>query len=777
MKIIFRLLFLAICYVSSSQNVTVDSQTYTPQQLIEDILIDSDCIANVSVTNVVGGDFSGTDQSYGVFNAAGTSFPFESGIVLSTGRLNNVQGPNTSLSDDDAPGWIGDSELEEILNETNTTNATILEFDFTAVADEISFRYLFASEEYQEGNPNTCNFSDLFGFLIRPISSQQYQNIAVVPGTQTPVKVTTVHPDIPGGCPAINEAYFESWNATTAPINFNGQTAILTAVAQTIPNQEYHVKLVIADEQNFRYDSAVFLEAGSFQLSSNLGENRILENQNPLCGSETLELNAFQSGNNSYKWFKDGIELPLETNAIYTVTEAGVYNVEVTLDNSCIAYGIVEIDYANIPDVFNTSIIACDDNQDGLTIYNLFDAQPAVTNNDQSLEIINFFISQTDAELNINPILEPTFFENTLPFQTVYAVVQNQFGCSAIAEIVLENSANTLNISDFEACDDESLDGFSSFNLNDLRTSIQALVPENATITFYESLDDSFAETNAISSNYNNTIPFEQEIYVKVSTEDNECYALTSVLLKVKQTPLLQADDTIFYCLNAFPNTLRLEGGIMNDLPNNYYYQWFKDGVDTLVDTSFLDINDAGTYQVIVTATNGCASSRTITVNPSETAIIEDIIINNSSASNTTVTVIISGQGIYAYQLDDGLFQTNNVFQNVAKGLHTITVRDIKNNCGEVQTTITILGIPKFFTPNGDSVNDVWKPYGRSGLTNAIKDITIFNRSGKLMANLTPSNQTWDGTFDGNALPRDDYWFIVVFNDGSQRTGHFALVR
>ena len=208
MKFIINIFCLLFTVATFGQNITVDSQTYTAQQLVEDILIDSDCIDNVVVTNVVGGNFNNGQQSYGFFDATGTTFPFQSGIVLSTGQLANVPGPNTTLSDDDAPNWFGDTDLETILNETNTTNATILEFDFTSVATEISFRYIFASEEYQEGNPNTCNFSDLFGFLIRPVNGQQYTNIALVPGTQTPVKVTTVHSGIPGGCPAINEAYF-----------------------------------------------------------------------------------------------------------------------------------------------------------------------------------------------------------------------------------------------------------------------------------------------------------------------------------------------------------------------------------------------------------------------------------------------------------------------------------------------------------------------------------------------------------------------------------------
>ncbi|MDC0007356.1 choice-of-anchor L domain-containing protein, partial [Winogradskyella sp.] len=202
MKQILALSALLVTLSITSQNIVVDSQTYTPQQLIENILIDSDCITNVTVTNVVGGNFNNADQSYGFFDATGTTFPFQSGVVLSTGRLANVEGPNNTLSDDNATDWVGDLDLEDALNETGTINATILEFDFTSVATQVSFRYIFASEEYQENNSNSCLFSDVFGFLIRPaVGQNQYENIALVPDTNIPVKATTVTPGVPGSCP------------------------------------------------------------------------------------------------------------------------------------------------------------------------------------------------------------------------------------------------------------------------------------------------------------------------------------------------------------------------------------------------------------------------------------------------------------------------------------------------------------------------------------------------------------------------------------------------
>ena len=768
--------FLLFSAFTIGQNIQVDSQSYTPQQLIEDILINSNCIENVNVTNVVGGDFGGSELSYGYFDAISSSFPFQSGIVLSTGKLNNVPGPNTTLSDDDASGWIGDNDLETILNESNTLNATLIEFDFTAVASQISFRYIFASEEYQEGNSNTCQYSDLFGFLIRPVSSTNYTNIALVPNTQTPVKVTTVHPEIPNGCAAQNETYFGSWNDATAPITFNGQTTILTATANVVPNEVYHVKLVIADEQNYRYDSAVFLEAGSFQLSTDLGPDRLISNNSAICGNDSYMLNAAQSGNNTYKWFKDGNELFGETNATYEVVDAGTYNVEVTLDNSCVSFGEVAIEYSPNPLVQDSVLVECDLDQDGITLYNLFEAEQELINNDQNLILTNFYLSEDDAITNINEIQNPTSFLNTSPFQTVFARLENQNGCYSIAQLQLQIAQNVVVISDAEACDGDVVDGISEFDLNEITASFLSQIPNDAQVDYYESESDAFNEINRLNSPYTNTTPYTQTLFAKIKS-NNQCYAISNVNLNVLFTPLLSDDESVIYCLNSYPETIRLYGGVLNDLPNNYYYEWLFNGNSTTVNTSFNDVNETGTYTVVVTHPNGCSTSRTITLLPSNIATIENIILEEASPNNT-VTVQVSGEGDYEFTLDHikGFYQKENIFTNVLPGFHTVYVRD-HNGCGITEQLISVLGFPKYFTPNGDGFNDTWKVYGVS--TNFNKDIKvlIFDRFGKLVLeqnNLTPG---WNGTFNGYALPSDDYWFLITFDDGRTYRGHFALVR
>ena len=771
----YLILLLIFSHISFGQNVQTSSNIYTAQELIEDILIDSNCIENIVVTNVSGGDFNGTDESFGYFDANGSNFPFQSGIVLSTGRLENVNGPNNTLSDDDAANWQGDSDLETALNETNTLNATVLEFEFTAIADQVSFRYIFASEEYQEGNSSTCQYSDLFGFLIKPVSASTYTNIALIPSTTTPVKVTTVHPGIPGSCSAQNPAYFGSWNDNAAPINFNGQTAVLEATTTIIPNETYQVKLVIADEQNYRYDSAVFLEAGSFKLFTNLGDDRLLTQGNALCEGDSLELNAFEPGLTNYQWFRNGLEIPGETNESYTVNEAGIYEVEVTLENNCQSSGRILVDYSSNPTVVNTVLKECDFEMDGITEFNLNDAIPNIVNGDSNLTLDNFFLTLLDAELNINPVTNSDSFQNTVEDQIIFARITNDNNCLSIAEVQLLISTAIINIASFKQCDDEQVDGFTEFVTQDITDTFQSMLPSDAIVTFYESLQDVYAESNAIGPIFENTVINEQTIYVKIES-NNQCYAISSINLHVLYTPVLEPnitpDNPIFYCLNTYPQTIRLYGGVLNDLPNNYYYLW-----NTGENTSFIDINEIGTYSVTVTDPNGCSSSRSFTISASETAVISGVSIAASTINNT-VSVDATGSGNYQYSLDnpEGPYQMSPLFTNVKAGFHTIYVRDI-NDCTTASKLISVLGFPKFLTPNNDGYHDTWHTLGVNTIFQEGIEINIFSKEGKLVASLTNNTSGWDGTFKGRKLPSSDYWFTATLINGQVYTGYFSLKR
>ena len=776
MKSIF-FLWLALCCIclSPAQNIQVDATTYTPQQLVEDILIDSGCISNVQITTATTGNFPDGDRSFGYFNANGSNFPFEKGIVMSTGKLQNVPGPNTTLSDDDAPNWPGDPDLENALNISNTTNATIIEFDFIPNADNIQFRYLFASEEYQQGDPNTCIYSDAFAFLIKPIGGA-YTNIALVPGTSTPVLVTTVHSGIPGTCPPINETYFEGWNGPNVPINFNGQTKILVAQTPVTVNQAYHIKLVIADEANYRYDSAVFLEGGSFNIAANLGPDRSFVTNNPLCENETYILDATPQGTTplGYKWYKDGIIIPGETSAQLTVTTAGIYKVEIDYGNNCIASDEVLIEYGGPVAVQNTELYQCEPLANGLATFNLFDAEEIIINEDPLLRVFSFHKSFTDAQNNIDPIRNSERYTNTQPDEIVYARTVSDYGCIGVAEVTLKTTTNTVSDFFLVNCSTAGTPGFASFNFYEITIELQSLFGNNAEVTYHRSYSEAISQTNPLPNPFTNTQANSQTVYARISGARG-CLGTARIKLSVVNTPEFDGGETYIYCLNTYPSTITIDPGLIGTI-SDATFNWSNSET-----TPSIEVNEAGTYTLTVTRTKTinnqeytCNGTRTITVLPSEIAQVTYQLTGN--IGNPTLNVITEGTGNYSYSLNNGPYQQNPVFENLSPGEHILTVKDA-NGCGSTTITVYVLGFPNFFTPNSDGYHDTWQIAGQNPDSPQLQRIEIYDRFSKLLYVLNKNSNGWNGTYNGTPMPSSDYWFKAIFKNGRTYRGHFTLKR
>nr|MCH9661282.1 choice-of-anchor L domain-containing protein [Bacteroidota bacterium] len=273
------LLFFLASAVGYSQ-ITID-ETLTTQQLVEDILIDSPCAQVSLFTQSTGTDFSDVN-GIAAFDANGSGFPFAAGVVLSSGNVASAPGPNTSLLSEGGAGWPGDADLEAATTATNTNNASFIQFNFVPLISNISFDFIMASEEYNDNFE--CTFSDAFAFILTDNVTGVTQNLAVLPGTTTPIEVTNIRYEVIGQCPAVNEIYFGQYNfqpvanpaaptvpAAGAPINFNGQTVELTAMGNVVPGNDYTIKLVVADESDTAYDISVYLEAGSFNIGVDLG--------------------------------------------------------------------------------------------------------------------------------------------------------------------------------------------------------------------------------------------------------------------------------------------------------------------------------------------------------------------------------------------------------------------------------------------------------------------------------------------------------------------------
>lgn len=773
----YSLFFLVglFCLSAQGQYITVNNN-FTPQELIEDILINSGCIENVTVTHTVSGDFGNNDSSFGYFESMNTSFPFDNGIVMSTGKISHVPGPNTSLSDDDAPGWGGDQDLEDILGVSNTTNATVLEFDFTPNANIIQFRYIFASEEYQENDSSTCIYSDVFAFLIKP-QGGNYTNIAVVPGTNIPVQVTTVHPEIPGSCDAENEQYFGSFNDTNVPINFNGQTKALTATASVVQNTTYHIKLIIADEQNYRYDSAVFLEGGSFNIGADLGND--ITGENALCDGETYTLQLSDNGNTpqNYTWLEvdtNGNETTLaqgQNEINYTIDAAGTYKVILDYGNGCTAEDEIVIAYADFSNIVNRTISECDDDNDGLTIFNLSSNNNTFTNNNPFYALAGYYLSQDTAENETDPIPNPSAFENTSPNQVIFARIETQRGCSKIIEITLSTPSGQYNPVRFVEC---ALGESIVFNFNNAIPLLEDEIGiSNIFATFFATAEDAITQENGINTSIEvlkTELP--KSIFARAETPLG-CQGIVEVILDQAPTPPLEENTSFSFC--GEENSVEINSGVIGN-PNNYSFLW-----DNGATTPEITVSEPGTYEVSITQetqinglTYSCSVTNSITVTASEKAIIYHNLLGEFG--DYQLEIIASGIRNYTYAINNssGPYTTSSIF-DVKPGKHIIYVKD-ENGCGIVSKEIYVMGYMKFFTPNQDGINDRWRLLGTDRDNRLIKRIVIFDRFGKMLQVLSPYD-SWDGSYNGKNLPSNEYWFRIELLDGSNFKSHFTLKR
>ncbi|RTZ08839.1 T9SS type B sorting domain-containing protein [Flavobacterium sp. GSP27] len=187
--------------------------------------------------------------------------------------------------------------------------------------------------------------------------------------------------------------------------------------------------------------------------------------------------------------------------------------------------------------------------------------------------------------------------------------------------------------------------------------------------------------------------------------------------------------------------------------------------------TKTIVVTTPGVYSVDITNNANCSSTKKITVIAHDAPDIDRIDVNET----TVVIYLKNPKDYFEYSVDGIDYQSSNVFFNVASGLQTAYVREV-NSCGTDRKAFIVLITPKFFTPNNDSHNDVWEIKGLVNYPEA--EVTIFDRYGKLITKLNSTKPSWDGTFNKNLLPADDYWYVLKIDANSpEKRGHFSLKR
>ncbi|MGJ8592448.1 MAG: choice-of-anchor L domain-containing protein [Aquaticitalea sp.] len=526
-----------LCNYTFSQQVTINDN-FTPQQLIEDNLIQG-CVETSNITSPVNGSVNGF-KSFAYFEKGSSNFPFDNGIMLSTGKaVSGANGINTAVLNEGQDDWLTDSDLETALGISNTLNATSIEFDFVSISNQIQFNYILASEEYFLNYP--CDYSDGFAFLIKEAgSTNPYRNISVIPGTTTPVNTNTIHPNIVGSCAASYGQYFEGYNI--GDTNFNGRTKVMSAVASITPNVTYHIKLVIADQNDKNYDSAVFIEGNSFNASVDLGEDVTT------C-SDVLTLNG-DIGNPSatYSWYLNSTLIPGATQPLLNVYESGTYTVtvEIPLSGSiCSIDDTVEVSLSStqtansIPDYE-----ICDDpSGDGIETFDLSTYDDTVLSSVPASNYnISYHYSAPNALNDVNPILNP--IQNTSNNQVIYIRIEDTInGCLAYSSFALV--VNPLPVvvppSMLTVCDDAVEDGITQINFSESTAEITN-GQTDLVVTYHRTQAHADAGTNAIRNSYTNSNPTGQ-VFVRVENAETGCFVTTTLSFSVIGSPPISYED------------------------------------------------------------------------------------------------------------------------------------------------------------------------------------------------------------------------------------------
>jgi len=284
-----------------------------------------------------------------------------------------------------------------------------------------------------------------------------------------------------------------------------------------------------------------------------------------------------------------------------------------------------------------------------------------------------------------------------------------------------------------------------------------------------------------LGNSYLTNTPDIDTIHIRLENTLTGCYAVSTLDLVVQSLPELDLEDNYVICADASTGGLDyVEVEPELSVPN-YSFEW-RDEFGTLLstDAAYL-IDQIGVYSLEVSNTVGsnCSTLAFFTVSESENPTVTATVTSEDFADSHTILATATGSGIYEFSLDFGPWQDSGTFTGVRPGERTVNVRDL-NGCGIISFVVVVIDYPSYFTPNGDGYNDTWNI---EALSNQMASkIYIFDRFGKLLKQIMPAGEGWDGTYNGQKMPTTDYWFLLYYNDldtaaPKQLRGHFTLKR
>lgn len=289
-------------------------------------------------------------SSTGTFTYLGGNLGLPNGVLLTSGRADDVDGPGTNFNSVQNGNNLNDPDVVAISSQARFDNC-LLEFDFIPVCDTLHITYVFGSEEYPR---YIFQYNDVFAmFLTGPNpagGNYSSQNIATLPNGITPVSIFTVNGGWPIGTGASNPAFYvDNYTNPNNDIAYDGYTIPITSVVAVTPCQTYHMKIAVVDAGNGRYDSGVFIQGNTFTCtsapSSTIASTAACVN----TGTATVVVNNF-AGVPSYLWYPGG-----QTTASINNLSAGNYSCVITYPGLCTTDSLTTTIANAQPSVFSMS--------------------------------------------------------------------------------------------------------------------------------------------------------------------------------------------------------------------------------------------------------------------------------------------------------------------------------------------------------------------------------------------------------------------------------------
>jgi gliding motility-associated-like protein len=406
---------------------------------------------------------------------------------------------------------------------------------------------------------------------------------------------------------------------------------------------------------------------------------------------------------------------------------------------------------------------------------------------DPASYIVSYYSSLTDAEQAINAL--PTLYDNVVNTQVIYARVDNNTEGVIAISLNLSTLTNSLDVNADGVDDTYDTDGDGAFDLLDVNgdgVSDGIDVEGDGDIDYIDLDGDGIGDAVDLNNDGN----LDDNL-----GDSSECYDIASVTLQVNPLPIIDLQNNYLLCIpddhpTAIVDSPVIDPGLSDTL---YDFEWLDaSGVVVSTDPIF-EPTAGGAYTLVVTDTSTslvtmCQSTFNFTVDVSSPPVIDMAQTTTTTlyfAGNHEVLVTATGLGDYEFSLDEGPWtpgmQASNVwthtFTDVTPGYHTVYVRDM-NGCGYEEYEVLVVDYPLYFTPNGDGYNDTWKIEGIDTVNNV--KIYIFDRYGKLLKQLSPAGNGWNGTYNGSLMPSSDYWFVIEYEEGGvnkEFKAHFTLKR